>query len=323
MTFPPNKLVLLFRTFRSPNSVRLDWEVPVDFFNSSNPIIGFNVYYTESPNNTFSKINDEVVCPGEIADGYITGSFKHIGEFYNKFVRGYYKIEALHDLKYPITHYESDISLSDMLDIYGTRDVYSEVMLERDMFGLMSSVDPLTIPAALFLKKTTGILCSRCGVSKKIGNAQGKCFECLGTGFTGGYYLPVLGYIDHVSNLEMQQSLENVGRSQEYSTTIRTSSAFALLRPDDYIRELTPPNRLFCIGSAADTEFITRPLTYFLPCKLEYSEHPLWQIDVPNTKELLDPKVWFNTIKEDYARLNNKFKEQFLEIRKNSTYQIG
>lgn len=280
-------LNVLFRANNIHNTkTNLEWRV-LDYTG----IKGYNLYYSEGKNNEFSLVNSELITEP---------NYTHIYPNYHKFTSLYYKVEVLFN--------DGTSQISDVLDIYDIRNQYERTMLNRDMYGLMAGVDPTSLAVAFYTRKTYDTPCPRCN------NLQNNCPVCLGVGLIGGFNIPVLGYIDYLGSLSMEEVNEGNEIRQEYRVQLRTCSGYTFLKPNDYYRELSPPYRLFCIINISDSEFSTSPITYTCNCRMEESGHPLNKLKLPTSRDLVYPPMYYNTIESDYYEANLKFKQEYLKL---------
>lgn len=275
----------------------LNWKVT-----SQDGIIirGFNIYYTETLSTPLVRVNQELV------DGM---SFTHVLANYNKFPRAFYQVEAIDS--------EGNSYKSGIKDIFERPDLYTQQIIKREMFDLMSDVVPLTLPVALYQRRTSGKNCPRCSPGKQMGPMQNKCIVCFGTGYEGGFYEPVVIFINYESLLNNQQSNTGLRIQQENQTSASTSSGFGYIRINDYIREILMPNRLFCVSNLQSTESLNRPITYRMSLQQEESEHPLYMLSIPTGyfyKPEINAESYMRTF-ETYAKINDKFRELITGLR--------
>jgi hypothetical protein len=147
-----------------------------------------------------------------------------------------------------------------------------------------------------------------------MGNLQAKCPVCWGVGFTGGYYMPVLCYAIQEGMSQGSDNTQPTGRQQEQHLIYKTTSAYGLVSPGDYIRELETPNKLYYIQSITNSTFNNRPVTYRLNCQEAESGAALYldTFPTPFDPEVIRPNAFFMTIEKDYERVSNIFKDSYI-----------
>lgn len=240
---------------------------------------GFNVLFSYTENDGFKKVNSSTID---------SNKFTHNIKNFNKLRRGYYKIEAISN--------NDKIYHSETYGLYPHIDEFSNLILRREMFGLMTTTPLALLKVLFYFKRYSGEKCSKC---KTIGrSAQGNCPICLGTGWSGGYFKPNLGFIKFDSMVAEQTNIDENGVSNYVGTQIRTSAAFGVLRPKDLIKEIQAPNRLWIVENVQKTEANNRPISLIMNVKQAETGHPLSAIPAPRIK--LPPKIYYETFREVY-----------------------
>jgi len=264
----------------TPNYTDLQWVIldQENFLKNivKEPIKGFNLYYSENP-ESLVKVNQEII------DGYF---YHHVTFNYDKFKNHYYKIELVTDSDKKIE--------SPIMTIYPKMLKAMFNVMRTHLFELVCNVsDIVNIPVLFYQKRTSGILCSSCGINKSMGSIRSKCPTCEGTGYEGGYYPPVLAWVDYknANNKDVQD--QGVIKMQPSNRIATTSSFFIVPKVNDYFRELIPPFRLYCVGQIAqESETGNQPVSTIMAVQQEDSNHPLYGKKVPFSKSLNNRIYW-------------------------------
>lgn len=282
----------------NPTTNKIVWDIDYLEDPEKVQIKGFNLYYSRSKSDSLVMINSEL-----LTDLYV----RHTLNNYDKFKRGYYQIE--------IVFANGDAMRMRTFDIFNKHDKYFNVLRQRETWRLMSDIIPDSVPVAIFQKRRVGNLCPRCGISKSMGSAQAKCKVCLGTGFEGGYYKPHLGFVTYENIFSQNEVHTGIEQRQEMHIPARTTSTFAFFKVNDYVRELDPPNRLFCVTALTVPEKQGSPVSYILSLQQEDSFHPLYSYLLPfNDNFVKDQGVYYRTVDNDYDRLQYKFQKSLTEV---------
>lgn len=281
----------------TPNYIDLAWELLDEKYWFENiiknqPIKGFNVYYGESPESLF-KINNEVI------DGY---SFRHITFNYDKFKNHYYKIEMVmeNEVKYA----------SPLMNIFPQMLKSALSIMRTHVFKLVATISEVVpTPVLFYQRRTSGVLCPLCGIDKKIGNIRSNCPTCLGTGYEGGYYKPVLAWVNSMAATNKDVSDQGVIKMQNSGKPVNTSSFFIVPKVNDFYRELTSPFRLYCVNSInQETESGNAPVSIVMTVTHEDSFHPLYSQKIPFIEEL-NKKIYWDRMYEQIDEIRNKIRE--------------
>lgn len=275
----------------NPTSALLSWEVLNTNF-GDRFIKGFNILFSESPNAEFSIVNETLIDALE---------FKHVNFNYTKGKNFYYKIQAVLS--------DDSVEESSILKIFPDQFLSMKTIMQVHMFQTMSGVSQIkNTPVIFYQKRTSGVECPRCGINKKIGNVSSKCIVCYGTGYDGGYYPPVLAWIDYKQSFGLSLEKSALMKTHTSSQIITTSAYFLVPRPEDYFRELFVPNRLFSVVEIMQrSEDGNRPMSITFSAKEENSQHPLYLKDVPYIE--FPDRVYYNKVFEVYDEFNNRIKE--------------
>lgn len=129
------------------------------------------------------------------------------------------------------------------------------------------------------LARTFGTYCHECYDNTKRRTIKSKCTTCHGTGFEGGFFDPIPGYIDIAPHPLIQQ-VTNFGPIQSIVSSAWTTN-YPLLKINDYVVELDTGLRwrVNQIGYNEKTRFVTKQI-------LGLSQEPrgsiIYNIDMPN-----------------------------------------
>lgn len=289
-----------FRTIAiNPTSVKVAWDIlnyeEITNIKSDKPnlIKGFNILFCESPSGPFVRVNSEL----------ITESFyKHISFNYSKFKNYYYILEAeFHDGKK---------EKSGTLTIYPQQLKAMRTILNVHVFDTMSGVSQIkNTPVIFYQSRTSGQACSRCVINKNIGSIASGCPVCDGTGYEGGYYNPILAWVDYKQAFSLSKNESNI-MTEENSTQLITTSAFFLVpKPGDYFREIFPPNRLYSVVQILQrSEDSNKPISVTFSVQEELSQHPLFKKEIPQIE--FPDKFYYNKIFTSYEEYSNIFREK-------------
>ena len=121
---------------------------------------------------------------------------------------------------------------------YSEYDPETYYVIEEQEFLLEDAVG---VPCFIFLEKRDGAYCSECfdRVSKK--RTKSHCLSCYGTNYMGGYYLPILKYIDFTPE-DRHKQITQLGEVQPGESNVIVGP-YPILRPGDLIVEAISGDR--------------------------------------------------------------------------------
>jgi len=104
----------------------------------------------------------------------------------------------------------------------------TKVTLENNRYGN-------GIECNVFLKKTGGQRCVECFDHLKGRVTKSQCDNCYGTGYTGGFYIPIKAYINFSVDRKVSQIADvgRMGRSENHAIM----GGYPVLRPGDVIHD--------------------------------------------------------------------------------------
>jgi hypothetical protein len=265
----------------TPNYTDLSWEfLDEDYWMKTVlkgiAVKGFNIYYSENP-ESLVKINQEII------DGF---NYRHVTFNYDVFKNHYYQVELL-------THNDKSF-LSPIMTIFPKlfKGVFNT--MRTHVFKLVGTLSGIkSTPVLFYQRRTTGVLCPSCGITKSMGSIRGDCPTCTGTGYLGGYYPATLAWVNSMT--ATNESVEDQGIMKVHSSSkvVNTSSFFLKPKVNDLYREITPPFRLFCVSAISqETESNNAPVSIIMNVNLEESGHPLYSSKIPFIPELSNKIYW-------------------------------
>lgn len=250
---------------------RLAWRFMLDPDSSEElpDIKGFNLFYSETPTqrSAWCLLNQ---------DGLLLESkFDHCLVNFSKFTRGYYWLETVLNTGEKI--------ISKKFDGYMPEDPYVNEMYVDNVFDVMAFPEYGSghIPCFIYPRRYSGDQC-KCRSSSRQGVAVDKCQECFGVGYKGGYFPPVLAFLDYDTTSNRYSRQENIRTTQDTQMVARTSCYFTIVNPEDVIREIFPPHRLWHVKDMPQVyEYNLRPISQSMTLKLVDSGHPIYEIPTP------------------------------------------
>lgn len=268
------RLSINFTTiYRTPTKIKIAWTLnPEQDTEELYPYSYFNVYFNEIPIGSFCRINTDRIT--DSVDGVFY--LEHYMPNYAKTPRGYYKIEAVAE--------DGSSKTSLVFSVYPTPDQYIKKISKEQLFRLMNTkgrqVD--SVPVLHYVRKRFGTPCVICNPSGETGPAKSNCPTCIGTGFTGGFHNPpVLQYVTYSASISKMKTDQGNRVASELTHQAEMSAELSIVDINDYLWEINPPHRLWCVSGVSISEAGGCPVSIFANLQLEESSHPLWEIEKP------------------------------------------
>lgn len=200
------------------------------------------LHRSENPDGNFQLVNSLSWNQNSYYDAAVDTRSKN---------RRYYYVIKVVDVE------TNEVQESSAITISPTPDLIALDIMRRERLLLRWYIKT---KCYFLLARTFGTYCNECYDTTKRRNVKSKCTTCHGTGFEGGFFDPIPGYID-ISPHPLIQQVTNFGPVQPIATNAWTTN-YPLLKINDYIVEIDTGLRwrVHQIGYNEKTRFVTKQI---------------------------------------------------------------